>query len=148
MEEVVESTKRGLQAANESDKRLAAIVDQSILLTDRNCTELGEGWTNYEAIGGRFPLATGQGTDTRDDTRQFELGEVSGEYFHRLTIDEMPEHTHPYKDRYISYHNRADHGDDRAVNWTDMDRTTDSSGRDHAHNNMPPYLALNFCHKP
>ena len=80
----------------------------------------------------------------------YPAGSTGGEITHKLTYDEMPEHTHPM---YV-----ANHGGDGT--WTPdegsylVDSVTDSkttwwarlamgyAGGGAAHNNMPPYLAV------
>lgn len=117
-----------------------------ILMTDRECETLGSGWRPYAKTGGRFPLAAGHSRDARGETITFELGAKGGEYRHQLSEQEMPEHAHRYRDRY-NRGVRADYGDDEPTehhnNWW---RTTESMGGNQPHNNMPPYLVLNFCH--
>jgi len=74
------------------------------------------------------------------------LGGASGEETHQITIDEMPSHTHSFK-------KRTNTGSDSAVSAGTGDSYTwttgyiQSVGGDEAHNNMPPYLTLNYIIK-
>ncbi|HWQ07801.1 MAG TPA: tail fiber protein, partial [Holophaga sp.] len=100
----------------------------------------GDGSTtfNLPKITGRFPLGV---------SSTYMLGKTGGEETHTLTVDEMPAHTHPTYSRYTSnlQHDDNDEGD-RGVLST-QGATTGSSGGGYAHNNMPPYLAMNFIIK-
>lgn len=128
-------------------ERLTALeekLQRAIILTDRPCEELGEGWVPYGPIAGRFPLAAGEGRDDREEERVFISGEEGGEYQHQLTAKEMPVHRHSYKDK-VGTGIRADYGDDEPTRHSDIDRKTANSGGGEPHNNMPPYMVLNFC---
>lgn len=48
--------------------------------------------------GGTVPGIVGTGTDARNSTLTFALGQQYGEYQHQLTIPEMPSHNHDYID--------------------------------------------------
>ena len=125
---------------------ILSAIEKSILLTEQPCEALGQGWTNYRPLDGRFALAAGKGVDTREEKRVFEPHDQGGTYKHELTEQEMPSHTHDYRDRYNSS-NFADYGDDQPTGRKDEDRETKTKGAGEPHNNMPPYWVLNFCHK-
>jgi len=127
------------------------IVDErfgdAILMTDRDCDVFGTAWRPYQPIGGRFFVASGQGRDDRGEVRDFPPGDEGGEYRHPLTEPEMPKHAHSYVDHH-SGSVRADYGDDEPGERKTTGRETGPAGESEPHNNMPPYLALNFCHIP
>ncbi len=131
---------------------ILSAVENSILLTDQDCGDLGEGWTNFEPLGGRFVLAAGRGRNDNQVEEEFGRHDHGGTYKHLLTLAEMPSHTHSYRDRYLnnSASENASRGDDddRERRYSNDDRTTGSRGNNMPHNNMPPYLVLNFCHRP
>ncbi len=106
---------------------------------------------------GRMPL--GQDTNgnvvTAASTKK--LGEVGGEEFHTLSTDELPSHTHSFLDYYYaestsivinpknqqgSHDHDYDNGPTSALN-----HNTESSGGNQPHNNMPPYLTMNYIIK-
>lgn len=72
---------------------------------------------------------------------QYAVRDTGGEKTHRLTINEMPSHTH--SGGVISHHG-ASPGDDGAIMTLS---TTGSSGGDQPHENRPPYYALAFIMK-
>lgn len=88
----------------------------------------------WERIKGRFLLAA--------DDSTYKLGATGGEATHKLTIEEMPSHTHRYNLAYggndpakgFNYGNTLAGVFDKAFSG--------SSGGDQAHNNMPPYLVV------
>jgi len=127
-------------------------VETGILLTERKCKSLGDGWADYAPIGGRFPLASGTGVDGNGEERSFgfepEPYREGGTYRHRLTSQEMPSHQHKFSDKHLNNHGDAnvkgdDDDEDREYSWER--KQTESEGRNMPHNNMPPYLVLNFC---
>ena len=133
------------------EQRLQELIDEKfsniILITIKECSSFGVGWKTYGPIAGRFPLAAGRGTDEREKKRSFVPGDIGGEYKHQLTVPEMPAHDHSYQDTH-GRGIRADYGDDEPSKLHNNKRKTEQRGGGKAHNNMPPYLALNFCYKP
>ena len=97
---------------------------------------------NLPDLQGRFALGAGQGADLTERILKIKGGEET----HRLTVEEMPSHGHGYDQR-----NRDD-GFSGAMDpnyfcrGTDG-KTTTSTGGDQAHNNMPPFLILNYIIK-
>ena len=138
MKAVMESILAGRRAV---DRLLA----DAIVLTDQDCAALGPDWKRYEGISGRFPLGAGENED-RGEKRTFSTGQGGGEYRHELTVEEMPKHKHSF--RMKADHVRGDHGDDWPVHhghWNTFE--TAEAGESQPHNNMPPYLVMNFCRK-
>jgi hypothetical protein len=94
----------------------------------------------WEQLKDRFLLGAG-------DT--YTGGATGGEATHTLTTQEIPSHTHPYKD----YKGKASASkktwDIEKTAWSvtgvgndDNSRTTTATGGGQAHNNMPPYLVV------
>lgn len=109
-------------------------------------------------LAGRFPLGA---------TGTYGLGASGGEETHALTRDEMPAHTHTFKDYYMAERGttladkKATNRDSISTNGkvgsgeTDSDNdalawykhSTETAGVGAGHNNMPPWRALNFLIK-
>ena len=85
----------------------------------------------WEQITGRFLLAAGGG---------YSAGATGGEATHKLTVAEMPSHTHTGKSEYgtVGSGNTIYASTYASSNIY----TTNASGGNGAHNNMPPYLVV------
>lgn len=98
----------------------------------------------WEQIKGRFLLAYGD----NGDGWNYSLGSTGGEPTHKLTVNEMPSHTHViYRNIGTDDNNFSGHIANRvAANDTSDDNkqtvTSDATGGSAAHNNLPPYLAV------
>lgn len=106
-------------------------------------------------LRGRFPVGKDTGTFAT-------LGGKGGEEKHTLTVSEMPSHQHTGNDR--AWHDKQkrngqqwfvglthDRGSwmSNAANdgLTNQDTETGTTGGNQAHNNLPPYISLNFIIK-
>ena len=104
----------------------------------RNPRDLfGGRWTE---INGRFLFATKSG---------YSCGQTGGEETHRLTVDEMPSHSHSTVDWARTIHGTWSHnntGSQKTLDYRDDTpySGTNSTGGNGAHNNMPPYLCA-YC---
>ena len=87
----------------------------------------------------RFPL----GADSGDSEE--EIGNTGGEENHVLTIAEMPAHSHNIlkASTVAAINTRAAIGSNNAI----ADQSTSSVGSGNAHNNMPPFLRIEFIIK-
>lgn len=137
------STNQKIQDVAIQSPEVYELFTNAIVMTEEECAALGTGWERYEGMSGRFPLAAGQTTDARDEKKSFVLGQTGGAYLHQLTVDEMPSHTHSFHGSRSE--RRGDDWDNETVH-RDETRTTNPMGGDQPHNNMPPYLVINFCH--
>lgn len=129
--------------------QLTALLNRAIILTDQDCASLGQNWTRYTTMDGKMPIASGVHSDGRGETRTFVVGQADGTFSHQLTEAEMPSHVHQYHDRYFNNdRGGGDHGDDDDTDrhYRNDRRNTGSTGANQPHNNMPPYIVLNFCH--
>ena len=155
------------------DRRLKAMIDilypVEIVVTTATDDALkpGEedGLTQWEEIArGRGLIGAGTGTDTNDESVSFTAGNTGGEYKHKLTVNELPEHTHAeningkgnddWDNKFGSMVSRPNPGTgntagysvDISSNWntTGHPVMTDETGGNQAHNNMQPYLVVHF----
>ena len=106
-------------------------------------TLFGGTWT---PVNGRFLIGTGAPENNDDGTSpgsyNYAAGSKGGEATHTLTIDEMPPHRHA-----IYMNSEASNGEFWGPNVVTPQskksaNATDTSGGNHPHNNMPPYLAV------
>lgn len=106
----------------------------------------------WEQLPGRFLLgAGGNDENTNNSFGNMTVGELDrpagekgGEVLHTLTIDEMPEHNHPF-DGNAPYYSWADGGSEFAIHYEENYGRNDlvrNVGGSKAHNNMPPYLTV------
>lgn len=105
---------------------------------------IGDGSTtfNLPSMKGNVPV----GKDT-SQTEFAGLGQTGGEKTHTLTIAEMPSHDHPigYASNAGSNTNYAKLADNTSPGSTSD--TITNTGGDGAHNNLQPYLVLNYIIK-
>lgn len=117
-------------------------------------------WAAYSQ--GRVLVGAGSTTDSRGEVRSFGRGSTGGEYQHVLSQAEMPNHNHPYRDRYFNENNNSTtanapyregnggynggvgSGDtDRDNNtWLYYDTYTSAVGGNGAHNNIQPFVTV------
>ena len=100
---------------------------------------------------GRFLIGAGPNEANTTDywgsypagSENFPAGEMGGETTHRLTVDEMPSHSHSLR---FEWSDETRWGIPQTGidcnNGVDWGATTGSAGGDKAHNNMPPYLVV------
>lgn len=82
-------------------------------------------------------------TDASGGYMSFDPGSAGGEYFHQLTADELPSHDHG-----AVYTGNADAAN-KKYDWftttgSKIGYQAMTAGGNQAHNNMPPYLAVNY----
>lgn len=119
-----------------------------ISVTDTDPATLFGG--TWERIAqGRFLIGAGPNKANTTDywgqyaagAENFPAGEMGGETTHKLTVDEMPSHSHSLR---FEWSNEKRWGIPQTGidcnNGVDWGATTGSAGGDKAHNNMPPYL--------
>jgi microcystin-dependent protein len=108
----------------------------------------GDGITTFALpnLQGRMPIHEGAG---------FTLGQASGEQTHTLLYAEMPLHTHSA----VASSSQANTGSAPGNFWANGNQpayasnanvslnpaTVNNMGGSQPHENMPPYLVLNFC---
>jgi microcystin-dependent protein/Tfp pilus assembly protein FimT len=132
--------------ANGTFSCVAPIVPVAVpagLIAAFNATQCPQGWTAFNAAAGRVLLGSGTlGID------QYAVGNTGGEARHRLTIPEIPSHTHSYL---IGSGETSDgiRLPARAQNSASPRRagTTDAAGGSQPHENRPPYYVVKYCRK-
>jgi len=108
----------------------------------------GDGSTTFNVpdLRDRFPLGDrdqGQSDASRVDNFNTALGDSGGSDEHQLTVAEMPSHSHGL-DLDSNYERN---GGNTSSDTGGNDTQTSSTGGDQPHNNMPPFLALNYIIK-
>ena len=88
---------------------------------------------SWEQIQGKFLLGAGSG---------YSAGATGGEATHKLTVAEMPAHTHTYFVQGLTVYGQS--GNQIAVYApkTNSYPASSSTGGNAAHNNMPPYMVV------
>lgn len=117
-----------------------AVVAFNTAFDSKKCPE---GWEHYQLGAGRFLLGSGKGRELHAD---------GGAETHTLTVPEMPTHNHDsgkYSLVVKSHTETTDETDDIGGEEINVRRGFPmvSQGEGKAHNNMPPFLVVNFCKK-
>lgn len=105
----------------------------SIFITTSNTnpsTFIGGSWERYAK--GRTLVGVDEGD------ADFVAGKTGGEKTHKLTIQEMPSHSHS-----INFHQGNNSSGNPGVYGTVYDKyDTSHTGGDQAHNNLQPYISV------
>lgn len=102
---------------------------------------VGDGATTFNLpnLQGRVPV--GLSGETEFDA----LGKTGGAKTHTLTEAEMPSHTHG--SNFVTSNASTFDGSDSGVNNRTVQATTGATGGDQPHNNLQPYITLNYIIK-
>jgi len=136
------------------DGQILPINQNQSLYSLLGTTYGGDGRTSFALpdLRGRTPIHVGRSNGGGDHT----LGQKSGEEIHTLSSGEMPQHTHVLKGSADSATSTSPGNNVLAVAGEDLfgplsspttlsANTIPNVGGSQAHENMQPYLALNFC---
>ena len=133
-----------------------AMCDGQILPINQNQSLYSLLGTAYGGDGRTsFALPDMRGRTPINPDANHSLGEKGGEETHMLTIDEMPQHQHFFRGSTATVTTNEPAGNVVGIN-PGAPYTTTSNGKmgaqqlgetglDHGHQNMQPFLTVNFC---
>lgn len=105
---------------------------------------VGDGTTTFNLPNLKGRVITGlDHTDASFDT----LGEKGGEKTHTLTVEEMPSHNHIFNTRMSSVSNLPEGSQGAYMLAGENDDIIANTGGDQPHNNLQPYIVLNYIIK-
>lgn len=108
----------------------------------------GDGSTTFNLPNLKGKVAVGNYNSSWATYAQ-ELGVTGGEETHTLTVQEMPRHRHSYNDYYVGAW--TDQSNRMCVAYADIGNDdsggTNYTGGNQAHNNLQPYISLNYIIK-
>ena len=107
-------------------------------------------WVAYGA--GKVLVGSGTGTDSNGKTQAFSVANNNknlGEYTHKLTVSEMPSHTHSSNyfliytsNSYAALETAVANGVPDRAGWVSGNNVLNSTGGSGAHNNIQPYTTV------
>lgn len=109
----------------------------------------GDGSTTFNVpdFSSRVPQGIGEGTDENGVTKNTTLGQTYGEYKHKLTIDEMPTHSHGLPNVFGNFTGGVLNQPTGTFQWHNQATSTYNAGGDQSHSIMQPILGVNFIIK-
>lgn len=119
-----------------------------IVLWSGSSSNIPSGWSLCDGANGTPDL---RNTFVLGAGDEYTVGDTGGEKEHTLTVAEMPSHSH--KQRYSGHptaHNVGPYmtgASGKHYSSRDAYSSTNSTGGDQPHNNMPPYFALAYIMK-
>lgn len=94
-------------------------------------------------LRGRIPVGAGQGDGLTDRV----IGAVDGAEAHQLTVDEMPSHDHKYGAMHQNYYGMNAYTYAGVSPSAQVQYGVSPTGGDQPHNNMQPFLVVNYIIK-
>ena len=110
----------------------------------------------FAAIGTTYGSGDGSNTFNIPDLQcrfaigcstNYALGSTGGEAAHTLTVDEIPSHTHSARSTRGEGTQETTYFVTSRVSYGDPPANTGATGGGQAHNNLPPYITLNYVIK-
>ncbi len=105
-----------------------------------NLPKCPDGWAPFAPLSGRVIVGVGAGAGLTER----KLGDRGGEEEHRLTVDEMPSHSHQYQ---TAQNWDGDRSGRQNAGYERITPSTSPAGGDKPHNTMPPFQALLYCER-
>lgn len=107
----------------------------------------GNGSTTFNIPDLKGRVAVGAG-NFGDNVHFFTLGDIGGEFEHTLTVDEMPSHSHNLAMANAGNDRVEEAGYSSGVNQNQAtDKAIKSAGGSQPHNNLQPFIVLNYIIK-
>lgn len=129
---------------SKKDDKLNAWPVGSIYISTENISPeqlFGGTWESYGQ--GRTLVGAGSGTDSNSETKIFEANSTGGEYSHKLTVEEIPSHSHKSGVTARGFEVNGFKGNHTAqvmFNPNDGTKSTGDTGGSESHNNIQPYI--------
>ena len=129
-------------------KQKQAVPIGLIALWGKPANEIPAGWREYVNLRGKMPIGLDPDYVKKpEDSQDYQLNgllKYGGERSHKLTIEEMPAHSHQlyYRETQDDAGNGGD-GREFSTGTTHSANVTKTGG-DQPHNNMPPYRVVQF----
>lgn len=147
-------TEKLLKRIEKLEKQKQAVPIGLIALWGKPASEIPAGWREYVNLRGKMPIGLDPDySKTTTDSQDYALNQMlkqGGERSHKLTIAEIPSHSHQQGSEALynlfgggSYVGERSWGSTKGV-VTFTKQNTSTVGDDHPHNNMPPYRVVQF----
>lgn len=142
-------TEKLLKRIEKLEKQKQAVPIGLIALWGKPANEIPAGWREYVNLRGKMPIGLDPDYVKKpEDSQDYQLNSLlkqGGERSHKLTIEEMPRHSHNVENipRVVTDTDRGGLSSHFSLDDT-TSRTSSSTGGDQPHNNMPPYRVVQF----
>ena len=147
-------TEKLLKRIEKLEKQKQAVPIGLIALWGKPASEIPAGWREYVNLRGKMPIGLDPDySKTTTDSQDYGLNQLlkqGGERSHKLTIAEIPSHSHQQGSEALynlfgggSYVGERSWGSTKGV-VAFTKQNTSTVGDDHPHNNMPPYRVVQF----
>ena len=142
-------TEKLLKRIEKLEKQKQAVPIGLIALWGKPANEIPAGWREYVNLRGKMPIGLDPDYVKKpEDSQDYQLNSLlkqGGERSHKLTIEEMPRHSHNVENipRVVTDTDRGGLSSHFSLDDT-TSRTSSSTGGDQSHNNMPPYRVVKF----